>query len=69
MIKNIFGKNLKELRLENDLSQTSLGKVLNVSNQTISAWENGTREPDLDNLVNIARYFEISLDFLLGEKD
>ena len=68
MKNNIFGKRLKELRLEKGLSQRSLGEIFNVCNQTISFWESGSREPDLDTLVNIAHYFDVSLEHLLEEE-
>ena len=68
MNKNIFGKNLKELRLEKGLSQDKLGKQLGFCNQTISFWESGSREPDLDTLVKIARFFNVSYEDLLDEK-
>ena len=67
MKNNVFGKKLKELRLEKNLSQRELGKVFNMCNQTISFWESGSREPDLDTLVKIARYFDVSLEELLEE--
>lgn len=67
MRNNIFGKNLKELRLEKGLSQQKLGEILGFCNQTISFWENGSREPDLDTILEIAQYFEVSLDELLHE--
>ncbi len=65
MKNNLFGKKLKELRLEKGLSQQALGKELGFCNQTISFWESGSREPDLDTLVKIATYFEISFEELL----
>ncbi len=67
MENNIFGKNLKSLRVIHGLSQKALGESLNVCNQTISFWELGAREPDLDALLRIARYFEVSVDELLTE--
>ena len=67
MKNNVFGKRLKELRLEKGLSQRSLGNIFNVCNQTISSWESGSREPDLDSLVTIAHYFEVPLEYLLEE--
>ncbi len=66
MEKNIFGKNLKELRLNFKLSQRQLGKKLGVCNQTISFWETGAREPDLDMLKKIALFFSVSCDELLN---
>lgn len=65
MKNNVFGKNLKELRVNAGLSQKALGDVFNLSNQTISTWETGTREPDLDALVKIADFFGVSFDDLL----
>ena len=67
MKNNIFGKRLKELRTEKGLSQRKLGEIFNVCNQTISFWESGSREPDLDTLLAIAHYFDISLEYLLEE--
>ena len=66
MENNIFGKRLKELRMEKQLSQRELGAIFNVCNQTISFWELGSREPDLDTLLKISRYFDVSVGFLLG---
>ena len=67
MKNNVFGKKIKELRIEKGLSQQKLGEILGFCNQTISFWENGSREPDLDTLVKIARYFEVCFDDLLEE--
>ena len=69
MKKNVFGKKLKELRTEQGLSQRKFGEVFSVCNQTVSFWENGSREPDLDMLVSIAQYFDVSVDFLLKEQE
>ena len=67
MKNNIFGKRLKELRIEKGLSQQKLGEIWGFCNQTISFWESGSREPDLDTLVEIAHYFEVPLEELLEE--
>lgn len=67
MKNNIFGKRLKELRTEKGLSQQKLGEIFGFCNQTISFWESGNREPDLDTLLEIAHYFEVSLEELLEE--
>ena len=67
MENNIFGKRLKELRIEKGLSQQKLGEIFGFCNQTISFWESGNREPDLDTLLKIAHYFEVSLEELLEE--
>lgn len=69
MKNNIFGNNLKLLRLEKGLSQKALGEILGVCNQTVSFWETGSREPDLDTVKIIAEYFDVSVDFLLDKQD
>ena len=65
MQNNIFGTTLKRLRLENHLSQRQRGDALGVCNQTVSFWESGSREPDLDMVRKIAEYFDVSCDYLL----
>lgn len=69
MKNNIFGKKLKELRLEKGISQRALGEKLDVCNQTISFWESGAREPDLNTVAEIAEFFDVSADYLLGLTD
>ena len=66
---NFFGVKLKELRIEKGLSQRKLGELLGECNQTVSFWETGSREPDLDALIKIADFFEVSVDFLLNRED
>ena len=67
MKDNVFGKILKQLRIEQGLSQRRLGEELGFCNQTVSFWESGQREPDLDALVKISNFFDVSTDFLLGK--
>ena len=61
-----FKNNLKFLRQERGLGQVELAKQLGMSKGIISLWENGLREPNLSSLVTIARFFQISLDELVG---
>lgn len=68
MKDNIFGKKLKEFRIEKGLSQQKLGQLLGFCNQTVSFWENGSREPDLDTLLKISKFFEVPIEELLEEK-
>lgn len=67
MKSSTLGFNLKILRKKHGLSQDSLSKKLNLSRQTLSYYECGTREPDLNTLVNISNLFNCSIDFLLRE--
>ena len=68
-MKNIFGERLKELRLENEIGQVKLAEDINVRKGIISLWENGLREPKLSNLVSLAQYFQVSIDYLAGLED
>lgn len=65
-MENIFSKNLKNLRKEKGVGQTLLAQELGVSKGIISLWENGLREPTLSSLIEIAKYFKVSLDYLVG---
>jgi len=61
-----FGKRLKNLREKFDISQAGLGKILNVSQQTISQYENDQRTVPLEFIVDVAGFFNVSSDYLLG---
>ena len=65
----LFKERLKELRIEKGLTQTQLAKELRVNPRTIRNWEVGERQPDLDTLEVIAKYFNVSYDYLLGLTD
>lgn len=58
------------LRNQSQLSQEALGEKLYVSRQTISNWERGKTYPDINSLLLIAAYFDVSLDYLIkGDVD
>lgn len=59
---------LKELRKSKKQTQTDLAKVFNVSTQTILNWENEIFSPNVKQLIEIADYFEVSIDYLLDHK-
>ncbi len=61
------GEKIKEWRKNEKLTQQELAEKLNVSNKTISSWETGRSYPDLQMIVEISDYFNVSLDFLLRE--
>jgi len=61
-----FGEKLKLLRYEKGLTQDDIGYLLNVTKSCISCYENGTRQPSVDVLVELSIYFNVSIDFLLG---
>ena len=65
----VFCERLKTLRIERDLSAKQLAKEINVSDSSIIRWENGLRVPSIYNLYNLARFFDISSDYLIGLED
>ena len=66
---NKFKERLRELRTEKGISRKQLANDLFISERLISYWENGERECSFDMLIKIARYFNVSIDFLLGNSD
>lgn len=64
-----FCENLKLLRTEMGLGQVELSKQLGVSKGIVSLWENGLREPGMSNLIALAKFFKVSVDYLLGLED
>lgn len=61
----MLGERIKLVRESYQLSQVEFGKVLNVSKQTVSNWENNNAQPSVDILKNMAIRFNVSSDFLL----
>lgn len=64
-----FSEVLKELRLEKDISQKALGKVLDISDRNIRFYESGEHRPDFEGLLLLADYFQVSLDYLVGRSN
>jgi transcriptional regulator with XRE-family HTH domain len=63
---NNLSKNLKMLRKQNKLTQQDVAEYLNITRMAYNHWELGTREPDVDNLIKLSKYFKVSLDYLVG---
>ena len=64
-----IGVFLKELRREKNLTQEQLAQIFGVTNRSVSRWENGVNMPDFDLVIEIAKYYEISIEeFLDGER-
>ena len=60
---------LKELRKKKGISQLRLSIDLNTTQNTISRYETGEREPGIDELIKIADYFNVSVDYLIGRTE
>lgn len=66
---NQFGVRIKDLRLDKALTQQQLAMELGVLARTVSHWENGVQECDFDMLIRLAKFFDVSTDYLLGVTD
>jgi transcriptional regulator with XRE-family HTH domain len=62
----MFGKRLKELRKKNELTQSDLARIINVSPSTIGMYERENRQPTVETLNHLANHFEVTVDYLLG---
>lgn len=64
-----MGRFLRELRKEKQLTQEQLAEILGVTNRSISRWENGVNMPDFDFVIEIADYYNVSIEEILdGER-
>lgn len=63
-----FGKNLRTLIEERDMTQKELAAQLNIAPSTMGSYVQNTREPDFATLRSIARFFGVSIDYLLDNQ-
>ena len=60
---------LKKIRKEKKLNQLKVAMDLSISREALSYYENGKRSPDVDMLVTLSQYFNVSIDYLItGEE-
>ena len=64
-----FQTRLYDLRKKAGLSQEELAGLLGVTRQAVQKWEAGTSRPDMDNLAALARYFDVTLDWLVTGRE
>ncbi len=62
----MLGEQIRSLRVNKGLNQVELAKILGVTKQSVSNWENENIMPSIDMLVKISNYFSVSTDYLLG---
>lgn len=62
----LFSKRLKEKRKEMGFTQKQLGEMVGVTKVSICCYENGTRTPTLDTLIDLANALQVELTYLLG---
>ena len=68
-MENKLAQRLTELLKENGLSKRKLAREINVSSQSVSDWSTGKIQPTAENVFLLAKYFEVSADYLLGLED
>lgn len=68
-IKNVIGVRLKTLQEKRGVSNVELATATDINKASISQYRSGSREPDAESLVKIAKYFNVSVDYLLGIND
>ena len=61
-----YYQRLKDLREDHDLSQTDIAKILETTRQQVSKWETGTQMMGVDKYIKLAKYYNVSVDYLLG---
>ena len=60
---------LKDLREDSDLKQKEIAEFLHVKQNTYSQYENGQRQLPIDVLIKLAKYYNVTTDYLLGLSD
>lgn len=68
-MRNKFAEKLKELRKEMALTQKELADKLGFERTTVSGWEQERKEPNYDTLIMLAKFFNVTVDYLLGLED
>lgn len=63
---NIYIKRIKDLREDNDITQRELAEYLNITQQQYSLYEKGIRTIPVDLVIELARYYGVTTDYLLG---
>ena len=64
-----FSSRLKEIRAASGKKQKEAAEYLGIKLRSYQAYEGGEREPDIDGLIALADFFEVSLDYLMGRSD
>ncbi|MBQ9117950.1 MAG: helix-turn-helix transcriptional regulator [Clostridia bacterium] len=66
---SIFAQRLKELHVENNLTQAELAHAIGYTQRAVSKWINGQAEPSATAILRCAEFFDVSTDYLLGVSD
>ena len=64
-----YVERIRDLREDNDLKQKTIAELLGTTQQVYSRYENGTNEIPLHHIITLARFYNVSLDYIAGETD
>ena len=64
-----IGDRIKQLRERENISQSALASELDATRAAVNAWEMGVSNPSMQSLIELSRYFRVSVDYLLGLED
>jgi transcriptional regulator with XRE-family HTH domain len=62
----LYYNRLKDLREDNDLTQSDIAKILQTTQEQVSKYENGKQMMGIDKYIELAKFYNISLDYLAG---
>ena len=65
----VLSERLKQLRIKKAVTQKTLADFLGIAEVSMQRFEYGTSKPKLENLIALADYFDVSLDYLVGRSD
>lgn len=60
---------LIKCRVQKELTQTDVGKIVGKSKNAVASWEQGLSMPDVVTLLNLAKYYGKSIEYMYGEED
>ncbi len=61
-----FYQRIRDLREDKDLNQADIAKLLKTTQQTYSLWERGEREIPLHHMITLAKFYKVSMDYIVG---
>jgi len=68
-VLRFFMIGLKEIRKKKKFSQQKVALDLNISRESLSHYENGKRQPSLELLMDMSKYFNVSINYLISGKE
>lgn len=69
LVIKMYYKRIRELREDNDILQKDIAKLLNTTQQHYSRIENGSTEITADRIITLAKFYNVSADYILGLSD